>query len=54
MKDAPIECLFNAKNNGLLDKPEWKQFKRLTKREGLVERLDQQVKLPFLTAPEDM
>ena len=44
-KDSPVECAQYALDNNLLDKPGWKQFKRLAKREKMVKRLLKQAKL---------
>ena len=35
-KDAPIDCAKYAKKKNLLNKPGWKQFKRLAKREKVI------------------
>ena len=43
-KDAPVECAMYAKENGLLNKPGWKRFRRLDKRES-IHQLVQQAKL---------
>ena len=52
-KDAPVEYALYAKKNDLLNLPSWKRFKRLAKREGLIQRLCQQAKLrSFRTSPK--
>ena len=52
-KDAPVECALYAKRHDLLDLPSWKCFRRLAKREGLIQRLCQQAKLrSFRTSPK--
>jgi len=43
-KDAPVDCAKYAKEKNLLNKPGWKQFKRLAKREKVINQLIKQVK----------
>ena len=44
-KDAPVDCAKYAKKKNLLNKPGWKQFKRLAKREKVINRLIKQARL---------
>jgi len=50
--DDPVSCAIYARENGLLDTPGWKRFKKLAKREKILKRLINQAKLrSFNTAP---
>jgi len=50
--DQPAMCAEYARDNGLLDKPGWKRFKRLAHRVKLLKRMSNQAKLrSFNTAP---
>ena len=50
--DDPVTCAIYAKENNLLDKPGWKRFKSLAKRQKKFTRLVNQAKLrSFNTAP---
>ena len=52
-KDAPVDCAIYAKKNGLLNKPGWRRFKRIAKREALLVRLVKQARLrSFCTSPK--
>ena len=52
-KDAPVECAIYAKKENLLDEPGWMRFRRLAKREKLINCLVQQVKLrSFCVSPK--
>ena len=44
-KDAAVDCAKYAKKKNLLNKPGWKQFKRLAKREKVIDRLIKQARL---------
>ena len=44
-KDAAVDCAKYAKKKNLLNKPGWKQFKRLAKREKVIDRLVKQARL---------
>ena len=44
-KDAPVDCAKYAKKKNLLNKPGWKQFKRLAKREKVINQLIKQARL---------
>ena len=44
-RDAPVECAVYAKENKLLNTNRWKKFRRITKRDKLLNRLVLQVKL---------
>ena len=44
-KDAPVDCAKYAKEKNLLNKPGWKQFKRLAKREKVINWLIKQTRL---------
>jgi hypothetical protein len=43
--DAPVTCAAYAKQQGLLDTPGWKQFKRLAVRNGTFQRLAHQARV---------
>jgi len=43
--DAPVPCAVYARENGLLDTPGWKRFKRIARREKKLLRLVKQAKL---------
>jgi hypothetical protein len=43
--DDPVTCAEYARNNGLLDTPGWKRFKRYAKIPAKVERMANQAKL---------
>jgi hypothetical protein len=50
--DDPVTCAIYAKDHGLLDKPGWKRFKQIAKREKTFTRMVNQAKLrSFNTAP---
>jgi hypothetical protein len=50
--DDPVSCAIYAQDNGLLDTPGWKRFKRIAKRQKVFFRLVNQAKLrSFRTAP---
>jgi hypothetical protein len=38
-KDDPVTCAINAKDNGLLDLPGWKQFKSIARRQKKFTRM---------------
>ena len=44
-KEDPVTCAIYAKDNGLLNKPGWKRFKRIAKRQKKLLRLANQAKL---------
>ena len=44
-KDDPVMCAIYARDHGLLDKPGWKRFKGISKREKKMLRLINQAKL---------
>ena len=44
-KDIPVELAQYAIENGLLNKPGWRRFKRYKRRQKQVERLIRQAKL---------
>ena len=51
-KDDPVTCAIYARENGLLDTPGWKQFKKIAKRKNVFTRMVIQAKLrSFNTAP---
>ena len=51
--DTPVDCAIYAKKHGLLNKPGWRQFKHITKREGLLNCLIHQARLrSFWTSPK--
>ena len=51
--DAPVVCAIYAKDNGLLDTPGWKRFKRLANRAKKMLRMVNQAKLrSYNTAPK--
>jgi hypothetical protein len=43
--DDPVSCVLYARENGLLDKPGWKRFKHIAKREKKFTRMVNQAKL---------
>ena len=50
--DDPVTCAIYARDNGLLDKPGWKRFKDIAKREKKFTRMVNQAKLrSYNTAP---
>ena len=50
--DDPVTCAIYARENKLLDKPGWKRFSRLAKREKKLLRLQNQAKLrSYRTSP---
>ena len=50
--DDPVTCAIYARDNGLLDKPGWKRFKSIAKREKKFTRMVNQAKLrSYNTAP---
>ena len=53
--DDPVSCAIYARNNNLLDKPGWKRFKHIAKRQKKLFRMANQAKLKsFRTAPKYM
>ena len=52
-KDDPVTCAIYAKNQNLLDKPGWLQFKKLASKQKKITRLLNQAKLrSYRTAPK--
>ena len=53
--DAPVECAMYAKENNLLDEPDWKRFRRITNRSVNLVRMIKQVRLrQFHSSPKYM
>ena len=51
--DDPVACALYARDNGLLNTEGWKRFKRIAKREKLLNRLVKQAKLrSYRTSPK--
>ena len=50
--DDPVTCAIYAKDNGLLDEPSWKRFKKIAKHQKTFTRMANQAKLrSYRSAP---